>query len=493
MADTETIIDSSTITNNGAGAASGIEIFLDGTPAAPTNMVTVTGNIIDGNGVNISSTVTDVGAMLTTVISANTSISNANNNGISIQSLRGATHLIDISDNPMIMGNGFATGTQIRLVVDDEPSIGFGMGVGPLTTMTGMVMNNSITNSNGTADDPDITPPIPVDPTTGTASIGIFVEGNSFFDATFDTNTIENGPDGAAFLAEFNVTNMMVNAINLLNNTLNGLNQVTGIDVGDEIVFIRSREMTHLDLVVRNNTFTDAPDEAFELLGFDTTLTRMLFEDNTIIDNSMMGMNVDSPISQHGVEVVADDNAEMLLTLRANMIQSVGGDGELVETGVTIANPDWGEGIDISSRRMADIATRIINNNIEGSALEAVRLETVAGTSNLDALVLDNSFDDNDRAMADDGMGGILEMAGEQDFHAEQITGTMCVALDNNFAGTGIGFLVEGGGARLEDGTNFPTATTGAGIVVTPFNPTMSTCITNIVAQELAFSAAGFP
>ena len=508
---TDTVISDSTISDNGAGAAAGVNVFLDATPPTPTNTVTISGNTIERNGVNIVSVGTDAGVMLTTNITANPAINDATNDGISLQSFAGAIHFINVSDNSSINGNALiGGGVGMRQLVSDQDT-------GALTVMAGTVTNNSITNSGGegadgddaTAFDPNgvfIPPPMGDPNTVGGAGVRIAVDGDANYSVTFDGNTLDNGLDGgngnlllATFLVDNGAagpTDELINTLNLLNNTFEGRNQDGGLD---DVIFILSYVETNLDMNVSGNTIRDATDEAFEMDLVDNTLTRLLFENNDIEDTSAVGTT--SPISQHGVEITTAGTARLLAEVSGNRVINHGGDSDLNLTSVTDPNSDdpnnfnFGEGVELIARDMSNIAARVINNDVQGTALEGIRVEA-RNDANFDAVVLGNSLANTDHAMATDPNEVVVQAPGERDFIAETMdAGTMCLALDNNFGLTGLGFFVNGGGGNIdfENGINVLPAAIDGAVTEVPFaGQAASICEAAIVAEEAA-SFGAFP
>ena len=423
VAGTSTTISGNTITGNGAGAAAGINYFLDipsAPPADQVEMLVVSGNTINNNGVNVMVVTSGAGTMLDTDVIDNPSISGFATDGVSLQALRGSAQTIDVSNNTITgiaivdpndpNGTVRSTGAGIRLIVDD-------LATDDPTTMTGTITNNTITNVGGQGTD-GIAPDF-----VAASGAAIAVNGESFFDVTFENNTFNAG-DGSALLAQFDVTDpTVVNGLDLIDNTFNGSG-------ADDTIIITSNSVTLLDLIVTGNQILDAAQEAFQLDLFDDTLTRLVFADNQLIDSS-----ADSD-SERGVQVFTSNNAELLMTFTGNIIQGHGGSSMLVDDP---PNPNWSEGFRISAVDASRVSLRAVNNEISESALEGMRLD-VDGTATMYALVLDNSFRNNDLAFSDPN-----EPTGEQDFIAETLGAgsELCLALHNNFANTGLGYLID--------------------------------------------------
>ncbi|MCH2130556.1 MAG: right-handed parallel beta-helix repeat-containing protein [Pirellulaceae bacterium] len=473
--DTATTISGNTITGNATGASAGINYFLDVTSAPPADQIeqlVISGNSVDDNGLNIRVISSGAATLLNTQIRSNPSISGFATDGVNLQSLRGATQTINVSDNTIVGAtadpndpNGaLPTGVNLRMIVDDQTT-------GALSTMTGTVTNNIFTNPGGQGVNgiaPDFVSP---------SGVGIAVEGQSLFDVTLENNVFNSG-NGSALTAQLDVTlPTVINAIRLIDNTFNGT-------LADDTVIITSESDTLLDIVVEQNDFLDSQQEAFQLTLLDDTLTRVVFEDNRLIDSS-----ADSD-SETGVQIAMENNSQLLMDFTGNTIQGHGGAGLL---SVAPPNPDWSEGFKLTVADTSTASLRAINNEISESAFEGMRMD-VSGTGVINALVLDNRFRDNDLAFSDPN-----EPTGERDFIAEKLSAgsEICLSLHNNFANTGEGYLIDnaGGGSpiEMELGINTPTPTTNGAVNITVFDEFVSTCITNIEAEEAAFSAAGFP
>ena len=495
---TSTTISDSTITGNGTGAAAGINYFLDVPSTPPPNQeetLVITGNTIDNNGVNVMVVAADAGTVLDTDIVDNPSISGFASDGINLQSLSGATQTINVQNN-LISGipvsdpndpnaiTGLSTGGALRLIVND-------FATGEFTTMTGTVANNTITNPGGEGVDrpPDL---------VGISGISIDAIGESFFDVTFDTNEIMAGL-GNDLAAQFNVSQTTdINRLDLFDNTFTG----TG---GDDTIIIQSMGMTLLDMEVRGNKILNAAQTGLTMNLLDDTLTRAVFENNEWIDTSGDPNDAEADNdSRHGFLAEAGGSARLLLTFSGNTIHGYGQAGELE---IEPQNPDWGEGFSFSAIETSVVSIRAINNVISESALEGMRLE-LNDEAIMNAVVLDNNFRNNDLAFSDPN-----EPQFERDVIIDRLSAdsTLCLALHNNFANTGEGFLIRTAAGDpndpntpfipvlLEQGLNTPVALTDPNdpndpnIVFTTFDPVASTCIMNVDAEEAVFSAAGFP
>ena len=463
---TSTVISNSVIANNGAGIAAGINYFLDVPSSPPDNLgetFTVTSNSISGNGVNVIVEATGTDTRLTTNIIGNTALTSFASDGIDLRTMRGATQEIQIVNNSNISGTALSTGVALRILVDDDMT-------GLLTTMTGSIRANTISNLGGEGTD------------VGTAGVHISVQDESNLSLTFEDNVLNQG-DGIGLSAELNVSNTMVNRLDLVGSTFNG---ATGTD---DSVVIRSSSVSRLDMSVQDNTFTNAEQNSFDLGLLGSTMTRVILEDNQFIDSSG---NSDS---EDAILLTTVNTARLTATIQTNTIQDYGGAGQLIDdTGVP--NTFWSPGVEISAAGASNMAIRIDDNTISGSALEAITIESL-GSANADTLVTNNSFNNNDRALSDDGILLPTKLSGQQDFRVDKSSASdLCLALHNNVGTTGIGFLVESGGApslEFEEGVNSQSATIVGNVNTTVFNPSTSACIMAIEAEETVFTSAGFP
>ncbi len=513
VAGTGTLISTSLITDNGAGVTAGIRYSLNQASTVPTDQIenlTITGNTIDGNGINIMTLTSGEGTALDTNIVDNPSIAGFVLDGINVQSLAGATQTLDISDNlidgvnltdPNDPNDPFiepvtSTGIAIRVLVDDQDT-------GLLTTVTGTVIDNEITNQGGQGVEEDIdnlwNPSVPIigeewPNVVSPSGVGLTVNGESFLDMAFTSNEF-NASQGSHLTAQFDVSNTtVINRLDLRNNIFNDTSE-------DDSIIVQTADNTRLDMNITGNDILAATEEGFELNLADDTFTRADFTNNTWTDspddtaddgttggNALTGAE-DIGESGHALFVTTENNAQFLMTFHGNEIEGYGGAGQL---DTIPPDPAWGEGVDISAIDSSKASVRATNNSIRASALEGMRLE-VDDTANINAFVQDNFFRYNDRAFSDPN-----EPQFERDFIADKVNpiSSLCLALHNNFSNTGENFLVRNAGGsfiQLEEGINTPQATTEGSVNVTAFDETTSPCILNIEAEEAVFTAAGFP
>ena len=446
----------SNILGNGVGTGAGV--FNQFGVAGARQDLFITNSTIDNGGTGVSSSVTAVGASLTTQIVDNLSISGNQSDGIRLSASGGSLHNATVTNTAAAAGPLQIANNQ-------------GNGISQFASGTGIasLLQTNVNNVN----------------ITGSGDNGMLF--NSIEDGQLIANTTNStiagaGSDGVEINAD-NDNSLGVNEVRFDNLTMNG--------IADDGFDINVFQETFLDFSLSNSVLNNglAGNQGMEItvIGDDTLPTV-----DTRFRMHVVGSTITGFDSGNGIGITTLGDAHMFAQIEGTSITNNG--FNQVATG-TPAIP-FGDGVSIAAGGESELALRLVNNQITGNGEQGVDIDTT-GDAQVNALLQGNFLAGNDTQ--DDATTVPIE-SGNADMTATNLAGgadQICIAMSTNFFTLPVVFTNTAGIGQFEveldgltNGLGVPIFNPGIGaFTISPFG---STCAPAINAEDAAFQGNGF-
>lgn len=287
------------------------------------NNTSIRDNIIR-NSTRLNSSELGQGILLTNVggtidITNNTITQNADN-AISVSNNTGQVNLL----------------VERNAIANNLNAIRFG--ISGSATGTAQITNNSIANS-------------------GSLNIQV-AENAQLSNLTISDNTIDRATAQGIYLQAFDNAQA---TMTVSNNTLSNITG-DGVLTGDGMRFALNQN-SQLNLLVSGNTITTTSDDGIDFDILDSTVSTVTISNNQIFNANSQGLGFDN----FGIEVDADNNAQLQLLIESNTITGSGNRGISIFAGGTGGSPQVSTSIRLNDLR---------GNNV--SSTEVAGFEAVA-------------------------------------------------------------------------------------------------------------------
>lgn len=191
-------------------------------------------------------------------------------------------------------------------------------------TGTGQITNNSMTNSG---------------------NLNVQVANNAqLSNLTISNNTIDRATAQGIYLQAFDTAQATVT---VSNNTLSNITG-DGVLTGDGLRFALNQN-AKLNLLVSGNTITTTSDDGIDFDILDSTVATVTISNNQIFNANSQGLGFDN----FGIEVDADNNAQLQLLIDSNTITGSGNRAISIFAGGTGGSPQ--------------VFTSVRSNNLRGN------------------------------------------------------------------------------------------------------------------------------